>query len=266
MTTVNEVYQILDRAAPFETQMSFDNAGFLVGHRERKVEKILVSLDITLEVIGEAKEWGAQLIVSHHPVIFFPVKRITDDDPVGRKLLALTEAGIAAVCAHTNLDAALGGVNDCLAKAAGLSQVELLRQDGVDCNGASYGIGRVGVLRRDCAPSLPEYAGEIKRALNANGVRFVDAGRPVWKVAVGGGACADMVGDALAHGCDTFVTSDVKYDGFLDAKALGINLIDAGHFPTENVVVPALADLLCSQLPGVEVRQSQRHHEVFSYL
>ena len=92
MATVNEVYQLLDRAAPFETQMSFDNAGFLVGHGERKVEKILVSLDITLEVIGEAEEWGAQLIVSHHPVIFFPVKRITDDDPVGRKLLALTEA------------------------------------------------------------------------------------------------------------------------------------------------------------------------------
>ena len=266
MATVTEIYHMLDEAAPFETQMSFDNAGFLVGHGERAVDRLLVALDITLDVIREAEEWGAQLIVSHHPVIFFPVKRVTDGDPVGRKLLALSEGGIAAICAHTNLDAALGGVNDCLARAVGLHGIGQLHQDGVDRLGRPYGIGRVGTLERETAPALPDFAREVKEALGANGVRFVDAGRPVRKVAVGGGACADMVGDALALGCDTFVTSDVKYDGFLDARALGINLIDAGHFPTENVVVAPLAELLRSQLPGAEVRVSARHHEVFSYL
>lgn len=266
MTTVNEVYRLIDCAAPFETQLSFDNAGFLVGHGEQKVERILVSLDITLEVIEEAKKTGAQLIVSHHPVIFFPVKSITDSEPVGQKLLALTESGISAICAHTNLDAAKDGVNDCLAKQVGLTEIELLTQDGVDRNGNPYGIGRIGVISQGVAADLPGYAQFVKKALQANGVRYVDAGRPVHKVAVGGGACADMMGDALAKGCDTFVTSDVKYDGFLNAKALGLNLIDAGHFPTENVVIPALAELLKRAFPDVDVACSKGHHEVFSYL
>jgi dinuclear metal center YbgI/SA1388 family protein len=266
MPTVHEIYDLIDQMAPFETQMSFDNAGFLVGHGEAPVTKILVALDITQAVIQEAKELGAELIVSHHPIIFHPVKSITDQDPVGRRLLALAECGIAAICAHTNLDAVKGGVNDCLAQAAGLTELDQLCQDGVDRNGNPYGIGRVGVLQAGGEPDLVTYAGMVKKALGANGVRYVDAGRPVHKVAVGGGACADMVTDALAKGCDTFVTSDVKYDGFLNARALGINLIDAGHYPTENVVVPALADYLRAKLPGVEVGQSARHHEVFSYL
>ena len=266
MSTVKDVFQIIDRAAPFETQLSFDNAGFLVGHGDQPVDNILVALDITLEVIEEARELGAQLIVSHHPVIFFPVKSITDGDPVGRKLLALTQYGISAICAHTNLDAARDGVNDCLARKAGLTEIELLNEGGTDRNGSPYGIGRIGMLRDGASMGLEEYARFIKEALEANGVRYVDAGRPVHRVAVGGGACADMMGEALAKGCDTFVTSDVKYDGFLDAKALGLNLIDAGHFPTENVVVPALAVLLTRELPGVQVSCSARHREVFSYL
>ena len=105
----------------------------------------------------------------------------------------------------------------------------------------------------------------VKEALGANGVRYVDARRPVRRVAVGGGACGDMLGRALALGCDTFVTSDVKYNGFLDAKALGINLIDAGHYPTENVVIPVLERWLASGFPKVEIVVSKCHKEVFSY-
>lgn len=111
----------------------------------------------------------------------------------------------------------------------------------------------------------PAFAAFVKQQLGANGVRYVDARRPVRRVAVGGGACADLLSDALALGCDTFVTADVKYNGFLDAKALGINLIDAGHYPTEQVVVPVLAKWLSDAFPKVEVFATDRHKEAFSY-
>lgn len=265
MATVREIYQYLDGLAPFSLQMDFDNAGFLVGRGDRQVTRLLVSLDITEEVVAEAAELGCQLIVSHHPVIFFPAKSITDADPTGRTLLVLAERQIAAVCAHTNLDAVHGGVNDALAQKLGLVQIEQLKQDGVDASGRPYGIGRVGNTA-GVPMYAPAFAAFVKKALGANGVRYVDARRPVRRVAVGGGACADMLKDALAMGCDTFVTADVKYNGFLDAKALGVNLIDAGHYPTEQVVVPVLAKWLESGFPKVEVLNTQRHKEVFSYL
>lgn len=265
MATVREIYQYLDGLAPFSLQMDFDNAGFLVGRGDRQVTRLLVSLDITEEVVAEAAELGCQLIVSHHPVIFFPAKSITDADPTGRTLLALAERQIAAVCAHTNLDAVHGGVNDALAQKLGLVQIEQLKQDGVDASGRPYGIGRVGNTA-GVPMYAPAFAAFVKEALGANGVRYVDARRPVRRVAVGGGACADMLKDALAMGCDTFVTADVKYNGFLDAKALGVNLVDAGHYPTEQVVVPVLAKWLESGFPKVEVLTTQRHKEVFSYL
>ena len=265
MATVREIYQYLDGLAPFSLQMDFDNAGFLVGHGEQQVTKLLVALDITEAVVAEAARLGAQLIVSHHPVIFHPAKSVTDGEPDGRILLSLIEHGIAAICAHTNLDAVHGGVNDALAQRLGLVQVEQLKQDGVDAAGRPYGIGRVGNTAGTPMYAPASVAFE-KQALGANGVRFVDARRPVHLVAVGGGACADMLRDALAMGCDTFVTADVKYNGFLDAKALGVNLIDAGHYPTEQVVVPVLSKWLANGFPKVEVAVSEVHSEVFSYL
>lgn len=263
MVTVKEVFDFLQEKAPFQYQAGFDNSGFLVGRVSRGVRKILVSLDITEEVVDEADRWGADLIVSHHPVIFHPVKSITDDTVTGRILMQLLECGVAAICAHTNLDAVAEGVNDALARALGLEHISQLRQEGVDEQDRPYGIGRAGAVKEQ---TLTEFAAFVKDALGANGVRFADGGKPVRKVAVGGGACADMMGDALALGCDTFVTADVKYNGFLDAKALGLNLIDAGHFPTENVVCPVLEGWLRERFPEVEVRRSTVHREGIAYL
>ena len=262
MATVTEIYSLLDELAPFGTQLDFDNAGFLVGRGEREVTRMLVTLDITRQVVEEGRELGAQLIVSHHPVIFQPVRRITDGEETGRVLLGLIEGGMAAICAHTNLDAAQSGVNDCLARALELTGVEQLHQDGVDQAGRPYGIGRVGLAH---APGMSpeEYAAFVKERLGAASVRFAPGGRPVSRVAVGGGACASMLADAAAAGCDTFVTADVKYNQFLDARDMGITLMDAGHYPTEQVVVPRLADYLKSCLPGTEVVVTRRHREVY---
>ena len=263
MTTVLDIFNLLQEKAPFELQMDFDNAGFLVGRGERVVSRVLIALDITEQVVEEAVSVGAQLIVAHHPVIWGGAKSVTDQTSTGRKLLLLAENGIAAICAHTNLDAAEGGVNDVLAHALGLYDVRQLHQDGVDQQGRPYGIGRVGTVP---SQRLHDFAVSVKTALGANGVRLVDSGKPVSTVAVGGGSCGSMIKDAIAQGCDTFVTADIKYDGFLDAKALGINLIDAGHFPTENVICPVLRQWITEAFPGIEAMVSTVHKEVFTYL
>ncbi len=262
MATVKDIYKSIDCWAPFATQMDFDNSGFLVGRGDRTVTKILVALDITGFVIEEAARLGAELIVAHHPIIFRPIKALTDSDLTGGNVLAMAEKGIAAICAHTNLDAAQGGVNCALARALELTNIDQLHLDGVDEQGREYGIGRVG-LAHTSGLSAEEYAEFVKAKLGTSSVRFVDSGKPVTKVAVGGGSCADMMVDALAKGCDTFVTADVKYNFYLEAKQLGINLMDAGHYATENVVCIPMVDYLKKQFPDLKVMLSVEHTEAY---
>lgn len=264
MAQVKEIYNYIDSVAPFGTQLDFDNAGLLVGRGGAAVGKVLVALDITTAVVREAAAMGAELIVAHHPVIFHPVKTVTDGDPTGEKVLLLAEYRIAAICAHTNLDAAQGGVNELLAQRLGLAELEQLHQDGVDEQGRAYGIGRVGLLKTNTPMDAAAFAAKVKSDLNAANVRYVDAGKPVYRVAVGGGSCGSMLHDAVAAGCDTFVTADVKYDVFLEAAELGINLLDAGHFATENVVIEPLAHSLQNTFPELIVQVSQVHREVFA--
>ena len=174
------------------------------------------------------------------------MQTVRADDRQGRTLTALLRGGVAAICMHTNLDAAEGGVNDILAEKLGLTQPEMLTEEK---------IGRIGTLK--CEIPLVEFTHSVIELLGCNGLRYVDAGRPVHRVAVGGGACGCYIPQAIAAGCDTFVTSDLKYNDFLDTE--GLNLIDAGHFPTENVVCPALRDRLAEAFPAVDVLCSTSH-------
>lgn len=266
MAQVKDIYQFIDKLAPFSIQESFDNAGFLVGRSTQEVSRVLVALDITVPVIQEAEQMGAELIVAHHPVIFHPLTRVTNTDPTQERVLLLAENGIAAICAHTNLDAAADGVNDLLARALELDKIDQLAQAGVDEQGRPYGIGRTGTRNAHTPADPPAFAAYVKGRLNAPCVRYHDAGRPVERVAVGGGSCGSMLADVVAAGCDTFVTADVKHDVFLDAAQLGINLLDAGHFSTENVVVEPLAQALRSAFPTLDIRCSAVHKEVYSAL
>ena len=239
--------------------MDFDNVGFLVGRSGSGVSRILVSLDITHDVISEALDSGAELIVSHHP-LFFSLNSVTDADTTGKKVVQLLSGGISAICMHTNLDAARGGTGDALAAAAGIAAenglTDLLAEDGKLPDGTAYSYGRVGNLISPC--SLDEYLGILKKTLNTSGLRYFDAGREVFRVAVVGGSGGNMLHQAMACGCDTFVTADVKYDVFLEAKEVGINLIDGDHFCTENLVVGVLVDKLRGAFPGTEVFASRR--------
>ena len=252
MATVNDIYAFLNDLAPVRYQMDFNNAGFLVGDGSAAVEHVLLALDITDDVIAEAAALRAQLIVSHHPLIFTPLRRATADDLTGRKVLALARNGIAAVCMHTNLDIADGGVNDALMAALGAEVAGGLEPSGTDADG-----GRVGRLLEPMA--LSDFLPYVADRLHANGLRYVDGGRPVQKLAVCGGSGGSMLDLAAQKGCDTFVTADVKYDRFLAAKELSVNLIDADHFCTENVIIPILCEKLRAQFPALTFAVSRVH-------
>lgn len=264
MASVADVYGFLDQRAPFSYQLDFDNAGFLVGREAAQVTSILVALDLTEEVLEEAIAKQVDLIVTHHPLIWGKLSAVTDRDLTGKKLLALLEHGIALISAHTNLDAVEGGVNTALAEAVGLKECVPLQEKGLDQRGKPYGIGRFGTLSEEL--SLTEFARRVKTGLGLEGVRMMDAGRPVHRVAVGGGACGGMLTDVMRAGCDTFVTSELKHDVYLEAKSRGINLIDAGHYGTEALVCPILVEWLQEAFPNLSVELASQQREVFSYL
>lgn len=262
MATVADILKYMETIAPRNMKMDWDNVGLLCGSKTAKVTKILVALDPFEHVCREAADWGAELIVTHHPIIFQAMKAITDDTSIGRSILQLCHHGIAAINAHTNLDQAPGGVNDVLAQVLKLQNVEVINACGVDAEGNDWGLLRCGQVQEQ---TLPDFLQTVKNTLGCEGLRYVDGGKPVRKVAVGGGSCAGGMLEALDAGCDTFVTADIKYNQFWDARDLGLNLIDAGHFHTENPVVAVLADKLQAAFPEIEVKISESHADCMKF-
>ena len=257
MPTVREIEQALFELAPGEAAMEWDNVGHLLGDPDQAVERVLVALDITEGVADEAIASGCQLVVAHHPVMncrWTPVQNIRDDTFQGHLFLKLLRNHVSAICMHTNLDIAWGGVNDALAQ-----RLELV-DPGPLCEN---GLGRVGEYPESVA--LADYVRFVCQALGCNGLRYADAGKPVHRVAVGGGACGEYMDLAIAAGCDTFVTADLSYHQFLDAKPKGINVIDAGHFPTEDVVCPVILSELRKRFPALYLEKSASHREVIQY-
>ena len=255
MATVADILKFVETVAPPYMKEDWDNVGLNCGHMDRPVTKILVALDPFPHVCREAKEIGADLLVTHHALIWKP-GFITDANAQGRNTLFLIENGIAHINAHTNLDQAPGGVNDVLAAKLGLENVEIVNpQNGI-------GLMRCGDV---AAQTLENFLATVKEQLDCDGLRYVDGGKPVRKVAVGGGSCAGGMWEVLAAGCDTFVTADIKYNQFWDAQDLGINLIDAGHFHTENPVVAVLADKIAAAYPEIQVKISKTHTDCMKY-
>ena len=257
MPTVREIEQALFALAPGEAAMDWDNVGHLLGDPDQAVERVLVALDITEGVADEAIASGCQLIVAHHPVMncrWTPVQNIRNDTFQGHLLLKLLRNNVSTICMHTNLDIAWGGVNDALAQ-----RLELV-DPGPLCEN---GLGRVGEYPEGVA--LADYVRFVCQALGCNGLRYADAGKPVRRVAVGGGACGEFEDDAIRAGCDTYVTADLSYHQFLDAAGKGINLIDAGHFPTEDPVCEKVITYLTDRFPELAVSKSASHREVIQY-
>lgn len=261
MTTVQDILDFLQTIAPSYMKEDWDNVGLNCGHTDKVVNTVLVALDPFEAVCREAQAVGADLLLTHHALLWQP-GFITDQTKQGKNTLFLIENGIACINAHTNLDCAPGGVNDTLASVLGLEDIGVISPKGLDANGAPWGLLRQGTISTQ---SLETFLPHVKKVLGCKGLRYVDGGKPVHHVAVGGGSCASALEEVAASGCDTFITADVKYNQFWDAHDLGVNLIDAGHFYTENPICRVLSEKLQAAFPDIAVKQSKSHCDCMKF-
>ncbi len=230
MLTVQQVYDFINERAPFETQLPFDNSGLLVGDPQMEVTGVHFALDVTNKVINEAVANGANLIVTHHPMMFSPIKRLVETDHQARLLCRLIRENISLISAHTNLDQAIGGCNDVLAERIGLTDV------------VGEGFLRVGTLPSpmtagELAVSIGKALGDVVRVMG-------DASTLVEKVGMCSGAGADEWPAAAAMGAQAFLTGEVKHHIALEAADAGVVMLEAGHHATEEPGIFALADAL----------------------
>lgn len=230
MLTVQQVYDFINERAPFETQVAYDNSGLLVGHPNAEVRGIHVALDVTDAVIDEAIANGANLIVTHHPMLFSPIKRLVETDYQARLLCRLIRADISLISAHTNLDQAVGGINDVLAQTIELTDI------------VGEGFLRVGALPR------PMPAGELAIHIGdklQDVVRVMgDPAQMITRVGMCSGSGSDEWPSAAAMGAQAFLTGEAKHHHALEAAAAGVVILEAGHHATEAPGIFALADAL----------------------
>lgn len=230
MLTVQQVYDFINECAPFETQVAYDNSGLLVGDPHAEVKGIHVALDVTERVIDEAMENGANLIVTHHPLMFSPVKRLVTDDYEARLIMRLLHEGISLISAHTNLDQAPGGINDVLAQRIGLTDV------------TGEGFVRAGSLPTpmtacELAKSIGGALGDVVRVMG-------DPSVVISKIGMCSGSGADEWPAAAAMGAQAFLTGEAKHHIALEAADAGVVILEAGHHATEEPGIFALADAL----------------------
>lgn len=227
--TVQEVWDWLNALAPFQTQEDFDNAGLLVGDPKAEVHHVFFTLDATLSAVREAERLGAELIVTHHPLMFGGIHTLRYDEPEGAALAAIAAAGMHLIAAHTNLDRAAGGTGETLALALGLEQVAPSAQEPYLW---------VGTL------PAPQSARTFLAALNArlggSARLYGDAQANISRVAVGPGALGEAYEAAVREGAQAFVVGEIKHHQLIAARALGLTVLEAGHYFTEQPGIEAL--------------------------
>lgn len=239
---VCDVLNLLDERYDFSSAMPYDNSGHLVGSLNSEVTGIIVCLDCTEEAVTQAQNEGANLIVCHHPVIFDPLKSVTDESIVFR----LLRANISVISVHTNLDQADGGVNDTLCLAVGLDNIEKV----ADSEGFLYRIGELSD-----PVSADEFANQVSLKLGFP-VKYVGTNIHIKRVAVCSGSGGSLLDEVSKKGVDAFLTADIKHSVFLNAHLNGITLLDAGHFATEDVVVTVLATELKKAFPTINISEN----------
>lgn len=245
MTTIKNILDFFESFAPVETAMDFDNVGLLVGNENSAVSRVLVALDITKDVVLEAQSLGCELIISHHPVIFSPLKSLGENSVP--YLLARSE--ISAVCMHTNLDlSGVFGVNLCLAEAIGLKNA--VKSEAGECL-------FFGELEEETDMKI--FAQSVKKALGCNGARYTDVKKTVKKVAVSSGSGGSEIFTAAQIGADALVTGEIKHHEINAANALGVNIVDAGHFKSEDIVILPLVKRLSSEFSDIIFTKSKAY-------
>ncbi|MBR1560094.1 MAG: Nif3-like dinuclear metal center hexameric protein [Clostridia bacterium] len=250
--TVKDMMALLLPLAPVEDAEEWDNVGLLAGREASEVEAVLCALDLTEAVVDEAVRRGAQMIVTHHPILFRGRKHLREDDAEGRMLCKLIRADLALYAMHTNYDNACPGVNDALAAALGLSDAEVVER-----------CVRVGATD---AGTFGAFADRVERALGGPVRRFGDLDKPIKRVAVVGGSGGDYLSAAMAAGADAFVTGEISYHRALDAACDGLCVVEAGHAATERPGILALADALQKAADAVQYKVRILNSQVGLYL
>lgn len=250
---VGEVLLFLREFAPLDLAEAWDNVGLLLGDAARPVERVITCLTLTADVAEEAVAENAQLVVSHHPILFKPVQRLTSDTAEGAMILKLISAGVAVFSPHTAFDSALDGINADLARRFGLVDVQPLRpaEDHPDT-----GSGRYGRLTEPM--TLDRFLDVVRSELNLGAIQFVgEINQEVSTAAIACGAAGEFLGDAVTAGCDVFVTGETRFHTCLEARTAGIGLILAGHYATERPAVELLAERILQRFPQLTVWASR---------
>jgi len=246
---IGQILELLDRIAPQSLAEEWDNPGLQVGGRRDPVNKILISLDPTLEALHAAAEFQAQVLLAHHPLIFKPLTSLERDTYPGTVLWEAVQRGVAVLAAHTNLDAAEKGINDQLARLMGLLDARSLQE--VENRETAVGLGRIGRLEEPRA--LSDLVQKVKAALGVGTVRVTgEAEKIIRTAAVVGGSGGSLIGAASRAGADVLITGDIGHHHALTAQSLGLAVVDAGHFETEKAALAGFRDLLASRMHALQ--------------
>ena len=249
-----DIYNFIDNIAPFDSQMDFDNSGMLVGDFNSNIDKVLISLDVTKEVVSECRKINSNLIISHHPVIFHPIKKLyCDDIPY-----ILSKNQISVICAHTNMDLSPIGVNFCLFNALGLKDKSPLSFY------KEYELGYCGFLENEM--SSLEFALFVKKTFKCDNLRFTKISDKIRKVAVASGAGGSLINEVYSKKCDAFVTGEIKHSDILFANEHNISIFDIGHFKSENLIVNHLKNILQKQFSTLQFFESSVFTDKIQFL
>ena len=236
MITVNNILEFLKERYPLDTACDFDNVGLLVGNKHTIVTRAIVCLDCDIKTIEYAKSIGAELIVTHHPVIFNGIKNILKGDVVYEAIAS----GISVISMHTNLDIAVGGVTEKLCESIGLKNIKPF----VSHNGFM-------IREAECdIHNAEKLAAHIKEKL-CGVVRYVDSGKDIRRVLVCSGSGGEFLTDVIVGGFDALISADIKHNVFIDAINKDVAVFDAGHYQSENIIIKPLCDLLSANFSNV---------------
>lgn len=254
MEFARNIFSFLEERYSLSLSEKWDNTGLLVGSRDACVSRVLVCLDVNRRVLERAIDGSVDLIISHHPVIFKPVVAITSESAGGRLLAGLLQNNISVYCMHTNFDAAPEGLNHLLANALYLKNIEV----------TEGGLGRIGDT--DKSYSMPEFIGHVKKCLNVKTVGFAgDINARVEKAAVLCGAFDSEYAVRSVSKADVMVTGDLKYHAALEMSENGYNIIDAGHYQTERIMVPEVVRVLGEKFGEIEITGFDEVNDVITY-
>ena len=254
MVELKNILDALEEFAPCSIKEEWDNVGLMVGSLSSKIKRVIVALDCTNSVINEAVNTGADLIITHHPLIFHGLNSIEYDENSGNNLKTLVKNDINVISMHTNLDKAKGGVNDVLCSKLELVKVQNLTDD-------ELSLGRIGELETPL--TLKKFAGYVKEKLNAPYIKYTGCDEKlISKVAVTSGSGSEFYNEAIKKGADVFVTSEVKHNIAIEVMDKDFAVIDAGHFETENVIAEKIKEFLKDKF-DIDITVSESYVRVF---